>query len=71
MVSNTFFTLTKQIHIKIDKLFRFLLNKIQLNNKWNNQIIPYFGSQWVALTMNCCKYVHDYHHNNDIFRKMK
>ncbi len=56
--------------VKIDRLFRLIINKMHLRNNWDNQIIPYFGSQWVALTMNCCKYIHDYHYNNDNFRKM-
>jgi hypothetical protein len=54
----------------LDKLIRFLLNKLRLKNNWNNQIIPYFGSQWVALTMNCCKYVRDYHYASNGFREM-
>lgn len=54
----------------IDKAIRFILNKLKLRNNWSTEIIPYFGSQWCALTMNCCQYVYDFHIQNKFFRKM-
>jgi len=46
---------------KFDKGIRFLLNKLKLKNSWDEKIIPYMGHTWCALTMDCCKYVHEYH----------
>ena len=54
----------------IDKGIRSFLNKLKIRNKWSSGMIPYFGSNWCALTMNCCQYVYDYHSQNEFFRKM-
>ncbi|MBT33739.1 MAG: hypothetical protein CMO01_29090 [Thalassobius sp.] len=54
----------------LDKGIRFLLNKLRLKNHWNENIIPYTGHTWCALTMNCCQYVYDYHTKNSWFRDM-
>ncbi|QGY43173.1 hypothetical protein GM418_05720 [Maribellus comscasis] len=56
--------------INLDKCIRFLLNKLKLKNHWGEKIIPYTGHTWCALTMNCCKYVYEYHRNNPWFREM-
>ena len=54
----------------VDKGVRFILNKLKIKNKWDSEIIPYFGSNWCALTMNCCEYVYNYHKKNTWYRKM-
>jgi len=59
-----------KIFILLDKCIRFFLNKIKFSNKWPSNIIPFFGSQWVALTMNCCQYVFDFHIKNKYFRRI-
>lgn len=53
-----------------DKLLRFLLNKLALRNGWKEEIFPYFGSQWVALTAECAKYVVQYQKDNPWYREM-
>jgi hypothetical protein len=58
-----------KILISIDKGIRFLLNKIKFRNNWTVNIIPYFGSQWIALSLDCAQYVYDFHNQNYIFRK--
>lgn len=54
----------------IDKAVRRILNLFALRNEWEEGIIPYFGSQWWALTPNCCQYVLDYHLQNPQYREM-
>jgi hypothetical protein len=54
--------------IWIDKCIRFLLNKIKLTNHWpTNDFIPYFGSNWIALSIDCSQYVLDFHRQNHAF----
>lgn len=53
-----------------DKGIRFVLNNVRFKNDWDEKIVPYFGSQWIGLTLDCCKYVYDYHFSNNGFRKM-
>ena len=55
---------------KIEKGMRFLMNKLKLKNSWDESITPYMGHTWCALTMDCCKYVHEYHINNPSFREI-
>lgn len=40
-----------------DKIIRSIVNKIRISNSWNKSIIPYFGSQWWALTPACAQYI--------------
>jgi len=55
---------------KTDAAIRILLKKYAFKNHWNEEIIPYLGSQWCALSMNACQYVYDYHLENEWYRKM-
>jgi len=65
------FIVSNNIYIqKIDKLIRYIVTKLKLKNDWDDKIIPYFGSQWIALTMECSKYVRDYHFSKNDFREM-
>ena len=54
----------------LDKIFRRGLNSLNLKNNWDHHITPYFGSNWIALTLECSKYVLDYHNNNPEFYAM-
>ncbi len=42
---------------KLDKVVRKLGNWLALPNKWPLEIVPYFGSQWWALTPECVSYI--------------
>ncbi|WP_201612055.1 beta-1,6-N-acetylglucosaminyltransferase [Psychrobacter immobilis] len=42
----------------------------KIRNKWRDDIVAYKGSQWVALSDECGRYVIDYHDNNPWFRQM-
>lgn len=50
-----------------DKIVRSIGNKLSLKNHWDTSIIPYFGSQWWALTPLCAKYVLDFVKENPDF----
>jgi len=54
----------------IDKIIRRSLNIVGLKNKWDDKIIPYFGSTWCALSVNCCQYILEYQLNNPWFKVM-
>lgn len=43
-----------------DKTIRQLANKLQLHNRWDNAVVPYFGSQWWAFTPGCANYILKY-----------
>jgi hypothetical protein len=43
--------------VMIDKVFRAAANRFGLSNSWNEKYLPYFGSQWWALTPECCSYL--------------
>ena len=49
---------------------RFILNKIKLKNKWDKDLIPYFGHTWCALTPETCEYIYNFHIKNPEYRKM-
>jgi len=51
----------------IDKSIREIGNRLRLKNHWNKSIIPYFGSQWWALTPACAKYILNFVKNNPDF----
>lgn len=53
--------------IYLDKILRRLMNMLQLKNKWNIHLVPYFGSQWWALTPECCRYILDYLASNPMY----
>lgn len=43
-----------------DKIVRNIGNRIKFRNSWNKSIIPYFGSQWWAITPDCARYILDF-----------
>ena len=54
-----------------DKVIRKVANFMQLKNCWDeNTIIPYFGSQWWALTPRCCEYILEYIDINNTYYSM-
>jgi hypothetical protein len=53
-----------------NKLTQDLLNLLPIKNKWNDNVIPYFGSQWISLTIDCCEYVINFQSSNPWFRTM-
>ena len=59
----------KPLHF-VERALKKTLSMIKIKNQWDDQIIPYFGSQFWALTVDCCQYVLDYHNENPWFRKM-
>lgn len=54
----------------IDKALRKLCTVIKMKNDWDEKTIPYFGSQWCALTEACARYVLRFHDENKWFRDM-
>lgn len=50
-----------------DRLFRKLLRTLKIRNKWQQNMIPYYGHTWCALTPECCSYILDFHINNQWF----
>ena len=63
-----FFKSTSRVMQKADRALRKLLSLIWIPNNWPPNIIPYFGSQWCALTSDCCKYILDYQAANPWYR---
>ena len=62
---------TKNKHLAfIDKAIRKVFSMMKIKNHWDTRMIPYFGSQWVALTPDCCQYLLDFQVNNPWFRRM-
>ncbi len=51
------------------KVIRNILNKISFHNSWNKDVIPYFGSQWWALTPACAQYILNYVKGNANYYK--
>ena len=45
----------KGIVSRIEKRARKALTRLGLNNHWKENVIPYFGSQWWAMTPECCE----------------
>jgi hypothetical protein len=54
----------------LDKVGRAAFNKLHIKNRWNEDSIPYFGSQWWALTPLCCEYIIDFVTQNQWFYEM-
>lgn len=54
----------------IDKAIRKLLTMLKMPNQWNDDIVPYWGSMWFALTPDCCEYIIEFQENNPSFRLM-
>lgn len=55
----------------VDKTIRNIGNSLRLKSSWNKEIVPYFGSQWLAITTDCALYIlkfvkdnPEYHKNN-------
>lgn len=53
-----------------DKVIRKIFSLIGISNHWNSKMIPFFGSQWCALTVNCCEFLITYQRNNPWYREM-
>jgi hypothetical protein len=54
-----------------DKVIRRIFNYMLFKNSWDeNAIIPYFGSQWWALTPGCCEHIFDYINKNKDYYSM-
>lgn len=58
--------LTHQIH----RVLRRISIHLKIKNKWEKSIIPYGGSNWIALNNQCAKYVIEFHDRNSWFRNM-
>lgn len=43
-----------------DKIIRNLGNRLKFRNSWDESTVPYFGSQWWAITPDCAKYILDF-----------
>lgn len=56
--------------IFLDKVTRRLMNWTRLKNKWDPTIIPYFGSQWWALTPQVCAYILAYVEQHPAYYEM-
>lgn len=41
----------------VDRAARFGARQLRLPNRWHADVIPYFGSQWWALTPGCCRHI--------------
>ncbi|MAR90390.1 MAG: hypothetical protein CML06_05855 [Pseudomonadales bacterium] len=54
----------------LEKAARALLNKLKLKNQWNENMVPYYGSTWCALTTDCCQYIMDFQDENPWYREM-
>lgn len=50
-----------------DKIVRNVGNRIKLRNPWDESIVPYFGSQWWAITVDCARYVLNFLKENPKF----
>jgi hypothetical protein len=62
---------SRNIYFKrMDKIIRKILTSLHLTNNWEFSLTPYFGSQWIAITQDCCRYILDYHHQHPSFRHM-
>lgn len=53
--------------VYLDKGVRKILTLLRLRNKWDENLIPYFGSQWCALTLQSAKYIVFFLKNNPNF----
>ena len=53
-----------------DKILRKILTITALRNSWPLNITPYYGSQWFALTVDCCQYILDFHTKNPWYREI-
>ena len=58
--------LTHQLH----RVLRRASIHARVKNKWQREIVPYGGSNWVALNKECADYVIKYHDNNPWFYQM-
>jgi hypothetical protein len=46
------------------------LKQVTADNTWSDTIVPYFGSQWCALTLACCEFIIEYQNQNPWFWDM-
>ncbi|TCL07343.1 beta-1,6-N-acetylglucosaminyltransferase [Sodalis ligni] len=52
-----------------DKILRKFLTSLRLKNNWDSRFIPYFGSQWIAITGNCGHYILDFYEKNPTYHE--
>lgn len=62
-------TKTKSL-IFTDKAIRRALDLLRLKNKWDKNIVPYFGSQWFSLSRDALEYVLKYQQENAGYYEM-
>ena len=55
---------------RMESQFRDSLTRVKFRQSWKSNLIPYFGSQWCALTPNCCRYIIEFQEKNPWYRKM-
>ncbi len=54
----------------LDKSIRRALEKMRLRNDWETAYVPYYGSQWCALTVACCQFLLKTLEERPSFRQM-
>lgn len=55
----------------LDEGIRYVFNhKLKFKNSWDKSFIPYFGSQWWALTPGCARYILKFVQENPAFYAM-
>lgn len=50
--------------VLLDKVIRRFANSLRLQNSWDETLVPYYGSNWWALTPECCKFILEYINDN-------
>jgi hypothetical protein len=48
---------TSKVNRFLDRAARKALNSARIPNKWDSATVPYFGSNWWALTPECCRHI--------------
>lgn len=69
LMDNPFSIRNKLTH-NLHRTMRRISFHTNITNPWNDNLIPYSGSQWTALNAQCAKYVVSFHENNSEFQDM-
>lgn len=69
IMENPFDTRNKLTH-QLHRILRRASIHLKIKNSWNEEFIPYRGSQWVILNNECAQYVIRFHDNNPWYREM-
>lgn len=70
LMENSFKVRNKLTH-QISRVLRRLSILVRKkNSRWRKDIIPYHGSNWVAINLQCAKYILKFHDDNPWFREM-